>query len=352
MRLSTESATVKEPFLFTFSIEQLDRSKVMFFDIRPHQKGFFFKRLDKNVDDTFHHRKALFTYLVYALQPYDGPLRFDLTVKQTNDKRIELSTTGGRYNVKDIETTDLHETLSTPILHITSIPKQVPLVGEFHMRVSVDKSSVSARTPVYLKIHLEGIGAMPEPFDFTPKIEGAEIFTDDPHVTLRYSKDGVHYEATYLYALLSDRSFTVPAYRLQAWSYKKRKFYSLESTPLSVQVKTVPIRQLVDERNMPQSVFDMFEDTKEWLIYLLVFMSGYLSALLITKLRGRRRLSGASDIFAKEVRQAKDARALLTLLLHKDAQTYASFITDLEKAVYRGENIPFKQIKKEILRHG
>ena len=352
LTVSKREVFVREPFLVTFSVRQTDPTKVMFFDFRPLEEGrWFVKRLDKKVDDAYHRRKAVFTYLVYALRSGEAPLRFDLLVKRTNDERIALSTTGGRDNVKDVETSDTHEAVPARRLDVKPLPEPVPLVGDYRLRVRLDRRQTTAMSPVYLTIRLQGVGAMPGRLALLPEIDGVRVFDDEPVVRRRYDAEGVHYDATFSYALIAESDFVVPPIGLRGFSYEKRRLYTLRSPEMKVRVVAPPVSGLVDKQSRPESIYETIEALGRWGLYLLIFASGYLTAQLARRLGGVVRRRSGLDPFYREVRNAGDAKTLLNLLLRREDPALAPMIEDLEKAVYQGKKIDLKKIKKAVLDH-
>ena len=353
MEVSKTEAFVKEPIVLTFSVEQTDRSNVMFFDFKPLEEGRWKAiRLDKKIDDGYHHRKAVFTYLLFPLESGELTLRFDLLVKVTNDEAIARSTTGGRYNVRDVKTWDRHDAIPSRTFRIDSLPGRVDLVGDFTMKERLDRHEIEAFHPVYLTLELEGVG-YPPPEDPLPiRIDGVEIFADKPRISMRYDRDGAHYKGVWSYALVAERDFTIPALTLEAFSPRKRRRYTLHYDTRTVHVVRPARKELVDIATKPESAWESVEALKRWGIDLLIFLSGYLTAWLAGRARGLLTGWGERSDFARAVKEAKDAKALLALLSRTDPRRYAPWIEELERAVYKGGEVDLKRVRKEVLKHG
>jgi hypothetical protein len=171
-------------------------------------------------------------------------------------------------------------------------------------------------------------------------------------VKVRYDEAGAHYEATFAYALMSERDFTVPPVRIAAFSYTKKRRYELTTRPMRVTVVPVPASTLVDKETSPESVYETIASLKRWGQDLFIFACGFVSALLFVRVRKMWAARGGGDAFRKAVRRAKDAKTLLNLLIRTDPQRYAAFIDELEACVYRGAPCEFEKIRKEVLRVG
>ncbi len=352
MEVSKTEAYVKEPIVLTFSVEQTDRSQVMFFDFKPLEEGKWRAiRLDKKIDDAYHHRKAVFTYLLFPLKSGELRLRFDLLVKRTNDEAIAQSTTGGRYNVRDVKTWDRHDAIASRVFHIDPLPGKFDLVGDFRLKERIDRHETEAFHPIYLTIELQGIGYPPREDPLPIHIDGVEIFADKPQVLLRYDKRGAHYRGVWTYALVADHDFTIPALRLKAFSPRTRKGYTLHADARRIRVIRPVRKELVDRVSKPESAWESVEALKRWGIDLLIFLSGFFTAWLTGRVRGLWKGRKEEDAFIKALKEAKDAKALLNLLVRTDPKRYGPWIEELEAAVYRGQRIDLKRIKKEVTRH-
>ncbi|WP_353662237.1 hypothetical protein [Hydrogenimonas sp. SS33] len=289
LTLDRHEAWVKAPIVLHFNVEQTDASKVMFFDFKPLEEGSFKAiRLDKKVDNAYHHRKAQFTYLLFGLKPGTVTLKFDLLVRRTNEATIAQSTTGGRYNVKDVETQDRHEPIPPETLRLKPLPAPVDLVGDFTLQSRVSAQTTRAGRPVYLTIRLKGVGYPPRKRLIRVEVPGVDMFEDTPKVSLRYGPKGALYDATYTYAIKADRDFLLPSLRLKAFSPAGGKLYELKSDEIAVQVlapekpRKAPPPEPKKERS---PATEWWPQVKSILFYGALFLIGYISGTLWLKIR-------------------------------------------------------------------
>ncbi len=351
LNLSKRAVFVKEPVLLTFKVRQTDPKQIIFFEFAPlNDKRLEIKLLQEERDENRQGNAVTFRYLLFAKEAGEIPVYYRFIVKRTSETRLRYNNTGEPVKAKAIDTTDTVETLPPTTLHVEPLPKAVPLMGDFKLDVTVDKKETQAFSPIYLTIRLRGVGALPEPLNLLPKIENVRLFADEPSIHTRYETDGVHYDATFSYALLGSSDFLIPLVKIEGFSYHRGELYSLESKPIHITVKPMETAALVDRKNSPESVYETIETLKRWGIYTLIFLCGYLSALLVARLRGLTKRATMEDRFRKEVKSAKDAKTLLRLLVRTDPTRYAPWIDDLEKAVYRGGSANIDAIKKAVMR--
>jgi len=352
LHLNKHTAFVNEPILLTFKVWQTDPKKIMFFEFAPveDKSTFELKLLRQKSNKSLNGTSVTFEYLIFPKKPGETLLNLFFLVKRTSEERLAVNNTGEPVKAKAIDTTDTREVIKPLKLKIKPLPKKVSLVGDYELKVSIDKNQTEVQSPVYLTLILKGVGAIPKNINLKPVIEDVRVFDDEPKESIHYEKDGVHYEGKFSYALLSEKDFKVPAIEIDGFSYTKNRVYKLKSSPLAISVKPVNLKALIDERDNPQSIYESFLKFRELFVYLLIFVSGYISAILVNSIQkiGYKRKEGNS--FKKEVKSAKDAKTLLKLLLREDSLHYRVWIEKLEIEVYQGGRSNLREIKKEILK--
>ncbi len=353
LHISKHSLYLKEPLLVSFDINQTDPSKVMFFDFSPRAgDAFFVQRLDKRVDEGYHARKERYLYLIYPLKSGEVTLDFDLLVRRGNDDLLTTAFTGGRYNVKAVETEDRHEEIPPQKIEVKALPVKADIVGTFTLERRIEKRKVHPFEPLYIDIEVRGTGYAPDIVNrsWLPKIEGVKLFADKPKVELRYTKRGIETKALFTYAVISQKDYLVPAIHLQAFDTGKGEPYTIEEPAVKIRVEPIESGSLTDLKTLPPPAKSPVEGLKNLLFSLFIFAAGWISALLAARLRGAFGKKGEKDEWKKMVKSTKDARSLLKLLVLKDAKRYEPWIERLEYALYKEEKIDLKAIKQEVLR--
>lgn len=219
------------------------------------------------------------------------------------------------------------------------------------MQERLDRHETEAFHPVYLTIELQGSGYPPRKDPLPIHIDGVEIFADEPQVSLRYDKSGAHYRRVWTYALVADHDFTIPALTLKAFSPGTGKRYTLHADARRIHVIRPVRKELVDRTTKPESAWESIEALKRWGIDLLIFLSGFFTAWLIGCVRGLWKGRKTESAFVKAVKESKDAKTLLNLLVRTDPKRYGPWIEELEAGIYRGKRIDLKRIKKEVIGH-
>jgi hypothetical protein len=355
LKLSTQRLYEQAPLIVTFDVEQTDHSSVMFFDFNIKEEGRFkVYRLDKTVEQSSHHDKERYTYLVFPLKAGKQALHFDLLVMRANDDILTSSYTGGRYNVKKVDTTDTHESIPSETVDVLPQPPGTVMSGNFKVSQKVDKTQTQAERPVYLTRHVSGTGYLPDMglLSKKPKIEGVRVFMDKPVIRQKQSPQGIEYDAVFRYALLSSKPFTIPSVSLKGFDPKTQKSYTTAAKGIAIGVSSVTPQNLVDRTDEPKPIVSPAETFRGFGTGLLIFAGGYLSALLVGRLGGFRRKRRPAGAWEHAVKGAADAKALLRLLIARDAAKYAEWIDVLEHAVYAGKPADLNRIKKAVISLG
>ncbi|WP_456452075.1 hypothetical protein [Hydrogenimonas sp.] len=352
LRLNKAKAYVGESVVLSMKVWQTDPASILFFEFAPQKSDAYSVRLlEERTEESVAGTTATFRYLLFPKRPGEVRVNFRFVVKRTTEARLRHNNTGEPVKAKAIDTTDTAEPLPARTLRVLVLPKEVALVGDYRLEAKLDHTSTRALSPVYLTLRLRGVGGEPPAgLDPLPKMEGVKVFADEPVVKVRYDEEGVHYDATFSYALLAEKDFLVPPVALEAFSCTRGELYTLKTRPMKVAVAPAELSTLVDKETRPESIYEIVESLKRWGLYLFIFACGFVSALLVERLRKRIHRKRGNDAFKKEVKHAKEAKALLKLLVRTDPHRYAPFIDDLENAVYKGEKVDVARMKKEVLR--
>ena len=353
LQVNKNTAFVNEPILLTFKVWQKNlKKKLIFFEFTPIENRLVYisKMLKEDVIKEAGRQINIFQYLIFPKKAGKIVINFDFWIKTISKERLSDSNMGDFMRTKAIETIDKKIEVKPLNLDIKPLPKKVSLVGDYELKVSIDKNQTEVQSPIYLTLILKGVGVLPKNINLKPDVENVRVFDDEPKVSIQYEKDGVHYEGEFSYALLSEKDFKIPEIKIEGFSYTKNRVYQLKSSPLSISVKEPKLNSLIDERDNPKSIYESFSNIREWFVYILIFASGYISAILVSSIRkfGYKRKEGNN--FKKEVKSAKDAKTLLKLLLKEDSLRCRVWIGKLEIEVYQGGKSNLKEIKKEILK--
>ena len=339
---------VKEAVAITFKAKQTDSSDVMFFFLQPKEspdyKITLLKKSSKELD--YHKKEATFEYLLFPLKSGNIEVQFDFVIKVASDTAVAQVYEGGRDNVKWIETDNTKVSLQPLRLHVKKLQHRVDLVGDFTLSSKIDRKSANAYDNINLTYTLQGIGYDGIKVEPLANIKGVEIFKDSIKQKNSATKDGYKIQREFNYALISEKSFTIPSKKIVCYSPKKAKYYSLQTKKYNINIKPLEKSKLIDKRDFPKSTSSYTESMKHFFIYLLIFIAGYISAKVKLPLPKR-----ATQNY-KDIKESKDAKELLYIIMHTyQDKELERFYAPLEDIVYDTKSAKdFQKIKKEIIK--
>lgn len=351
LRANKTTAYIKEAVEINFVAKQKDHTNVMFFFLEPQPSDDYeIKLLNKKTTElSYHNFTTTFTYILFPLKAKKLSVNFNFTIKEASDDAVAQVYTGSRDNVKWIETEDTKINIKPLTIYAKALEKPVDLVGDFTLHAKINKTTINQYESVNLLYTLQGKGYKDKNFTILKEIDGVTIFSEINDAFSKLTKFGYAIKRDFIYALSAQKSFTIPKVTLQAYSPTKREYYTLVTPKYNIKVEKIDTSTLLDDEESPHNdPWIKIEVLKQFLIYILIFFSGYISALYLPqswKFPTKQR--EYDDIYS-----AKKPKELLTTL----TKNYANLaledeIHQLETLVYKKDaNVNFKKIKSDILK--
>ena len=350
--LTTDKTTLyeKEAFVVTFIAQQKDSSDNMMFLLQPKQSDdYTIELLNKTIDDSkYHTTKTTFSYLVFGLKPKDISIDFDFTVQTASDKAVAHSYVDDHDDSIAIQTQNTKIKVKPLHIKIKKLEHDVDLVGDFHLTEKIDKSSLNQYDSLNIIYTLSGKGYKKSQLQLLNNIDGVSMFSEINTIYKKASKRGYAIKQDYIYALSAKKDFTIPAVSLKAFSPRNRQYYTLTTKSHAIHVTKIDTTKLLDKEEFPaQKSYINSAQLKQFFIYLIIFISGYMTA----RLQPWSFQKKASSIELDAVKQSNTPKRLLDTLLHQHLQNkFSHEIELLEEIVYNDANHNFKSIKKKILK--
>lgn len=339
---------VKEPILLTLDLNQTNHDVVMLFSFDINQsEDYTFQRLDIQKTENYHDAKIHYVYLIYPLKSGDIHITFDLVKKVTTDESLAYSFSGDRDNVKKLVTTDTHVNLPPLEIRVKPLPEGTVFVGDFTLTYDIKKHQANAYEPLPFQVNIKGKGYPPLVETLLPKEGNFTRFTEKPIVKSVSTKQGTQSTVTYPMALSHDQSFTLSPIVLKAFDPKTKKSYTLDIPSQQFDIEQADTRHLVDTVDAP----DIAKEDWSWLStllgYVVAFFAGYITAL---SWRWKKKKSQKEDHpLVQKIRNCKDEKALLQVLIAADNTHFTSSIEKLESSLYGNGKINLNKVKQDAL---
>ncbi len=337
---------VKEPVMLTLDLNQTNHDVVMLFnfDIKKSE-DYTFQRLDIRKTEHYHDAKIHYVYLIYPLRSGDINITFDLIKKVTTDESLAYSFSGDRDNVKKLVTKDTPFDLPPLQLRVKPLPEGTVLVGNFALTYEIKKNQAKAYEPLPFQVSIKGKGYPPLVETLLPKEGNFTRFTEKPIVKSVATKGGTQSTVTYPMALSHDQSFILPPIVLKAFDPKTDKGYILDIPSQHFDIEPVESHDLVDTVDAPEAAKEEWSWLSTLLGYIVAFIAGYISALS-WRWTKKKRQKGHHPLVEK-IRNCKDEKALLQVLIAADNRHFSSSIEKLEDSLYGNGKINLNKVKQE-----
>jgi len=340
----------KEAVLITFDAWQKNHTDNMMFLLKA-QKNTAYKifLLNKKIDDQkYHDNHTTYTYILFPLQAGLLSVGFDFTIQTASDKAVAQSYIDGHDDSVAIQTIDTHIALAPLEIQVENFNRKVDLVGDFTLTSNISKRKINQYESANIIYTLKGKGYKDNSLKLLKPLQGVTLFSEINNVYSKLTKTGYEMQREYIYALSAKKSFTIPKVSLQAYSPTKHRYYMLEIPPYSIEVKAIDTTTLLDKNESPQNKpFIDFERFKQFLIYLIVFIIGYITALNTPKkIRKKLRFEDNDPLL-----KAKKPKELLYMLTSQyELQEMQEELRLLEDIVYNNnKQINFQKLKKQII---
>ncbi|WP_193110393.1 BatD family protein [Sulfurimonas paralvinellae] len=344
-----KEAVVKEAIEVTLIAHQKNKSKVMFFFATP-KKSNDYKAvlLTKEIQDhSYHNTSAVFKYIIFPLKAKKIHIDFDFTIKTATDKGIAFAYVEDHDDSKRIAMEVSHVKIKPLDIRVKKLKHPVDLIGDFKLNSTIDKQSINQYENVNLHYTLLGTGYN-DKVTLLKNLKDVNLFSDINNAYIKLTPEGYKIKREYIYALSAKKDFTIPAVTLHAYSPKTEKYYTLTAAQHHIKVTKIDTSKLLDNEEYPQTKeLINFDALKQFLIYLIIFITGYLSA----QFQSFSFKKDADSTELQEIKKAQTAKELLFILvnIHKEQQ-FSHEVKMLEEIVYNNAAHNFNKIKTTIIK--
>ena len=344
------SAYTKEAVIITFKTEQKDYTDNMMFSLKAEPNSDYkIILLNKEVDDKRkHHASATFSYLLFGLREKEISVHFDFIIRTASDAAVTHSFVDDHDDSIATQTHDTHITVKPLKLLIKKLAHTVDLVGDFTLDTKMSEKNINQYESVNIVYTLQGKGYEEQTFQPISSIYGVTIFSEVNDLSKKNTKKGYAIKREYIYAMSAKSDFIIPELELKAYSPTQEKYYTLKSPKQTIHVNAIKTAKLLDNEEYPiQDRAIDIESIKNYFIYLMIFLSGYITAKIQIPLLRKRRESKEYNLF----KQASTPKALLFTIITLDKEhIFTKEVQLLEDILYKNIEHNFKSIKKKLLK--
>ena len=238
---------------------------------------------------------------------------------------------------------------------VDPLPQNLELFGDFTISATVDKHTVYANKPINLTIHVSGKGNIDDVQKFDINIPNAVVYADKPKIKSGIINGKYGGDFFQKIAIVSDSNYTIPAISLRFFDKTNNNVKTISTKPIQISVIGSSSKGTLQEpkietatgvkslsQNTPKVITKIVKKEQnpftKWLFMLFGLILGVALTLAWLKLKkpNQKRENG----IIKEIKKAKDDRALFELLLPyaNESKVVANALKELEENLYRGKN--------------
>lgn len=345
-----KSIHIKEPLIITFRAKQKDHNDNMFFSFHILKSpDYEVKLLHKTTKDNgYHNSTATFEYILFPLQTKTLHINFDFVIRTASDQAVKQSYVDDHDDSVGIRTNNTKIVLKPLIIKVKKLDKKVDLVGDFTLNSTIDATQIDQYGAVNLHYTLKGTGYKEPTLNLlNEKIKDVTVFSKVKDNYSKLTKKGYIINTEYIYALSAKNNFTIPALSLEVYSPTKHNYYTLHTKAYAIEVKKIETTKLIDKIEAPKADnFLNIEALKEFFIYLLIFVSGFLAA----KLSQKEFTTKSKKVQFEDIKNTKSAKELLSvLIMNYQDRGLKEYISKLEMALNEKQPLKLSKMKKDII---
>jgi len=285
LKSNKKSVTVGEPFVLTLYLTLLNTSGVRQVGnyVEPSSSDIVLKALGKQKQYT-KSNQTIIEKSYSAIATKEGNISISPATAQLGISDGRQRSFFANLNLRWIEVSSNRLTIE-----VVKQEQESDLLGEFHLKYTLDKKKVKANTPVNLTVTIEGKGDL-ETFEF-PKyeIDGVTIYSDDAKVVSQKVGNDIVSRYSKSFVFISDSSFEIPKRAITAYNPNSKKISTLSIPSYHIEVEQakkeiVPAGVASSTPNNPipkQEVKVKIERVVAWWMLVLAFILGMLAMLLI-----------------------------------------------------------------------
>ncbi len=302
----------------------------------PKFKGFWIKKESK--PKRINNANFVFTTIVYTLAPQRvGKLNIQKAHMRIASRTARTNSWG------DWSPTVKWKTYFSNGLdvNIKPLPNGVDLVGDFSIKVKVDKKEVDANEAINITIEISGLGNLEDVKSFKPYIDGVSVF--DEKMEIKDTK------LTQKIALISEKDFSVPTFTLKYFDSKTKEIKIISTKKIDIKVKNSrPKEELIVKREDSKKIVQENNETIELdkITLIITFIIGLISGILLMLLKSFRKSKKQNGISIKDPKML-----LMKLLPYKDDNEVKKIVGILENNIYANKKEEYdKKVLKEVLK--
>ncbi len=347
LNISSKTPYVKEPVTIEMNIRQTSRNGVLDFEFSPIKNESFdllFLGVE-NLQDKNGSTFIKYKYVLFALKEGEVEVGFNFIIKSATKEEVKEAAIGARNVLRVVNTKNTKIKLDSLKLSVKKLPQDVKIVGKYELKADFGTVDVERFSQLNVTYTLLGEGYPPSFSPFANGIGGVDLFEEKESFD-----DKLFHKRVYSYAILADKNFTIPKVFIRAFDPVNNRAYNLVVKERNITVKDLVAQDILDKSDTFDKDID-FDEYKSFFAYFLWFLSGFFAALFLPTLKRRFfKPNREKSAFIQRVKDTKDFKSLLKIVILEDQKLYKKEIERIERCIYEAGKDSLSEIKKSILK--
>jgi len=263
-------------------------------------------------------------------------------------KTVKSGYGGGFYITTPTDTTAVYSNKID--LNVQSLPKNINLIGDFTIESTIDKDVINQGDAVSYKLYIQGRGNIDDLDEVKLDIPNTTIY-DNPSKK-EYNIENNRYGGTYTktYSIIGKDDLTIPSIEIQYFDKKTSDIKTIKTKEYSIKVNSKNVKEVkLEILDTPKKIISpkintqivTTTDNEKIFYFILGLLNGMIFLGLIVFWKKRTKKVKETPLL-NSIKKAKTPEELFKILL-----VYINIDEELDKIIYKLENLSLSEYKKE-----
>lgn len=224
-------------------------------------------------------------------------------------------------------------------INVKALPQDVKIIGDFRIKVSVDKQKLNINEAVNIILEVVGKGNLEDIKSFKPQIPGVSVFDEDISIEGSVLKQKMTF--------ISDKDFTIPPFSLKYFDLDTKEIKVISTKAIDIDViNEIKEQELVVKREEKAVVPQTQKEEKiSVAIAIGIFLIGLLSGIGLMLIKTFKKSKKVEKLDLKN-----EKVLLMKLLPYKDDKEVQDIIDTIEANLYSSKKVNLdKKILKKLV---
>jgi len=230
-------------------------------------------------------------------------------------------------------------------IDVKPLPKGVKLYGDYGLKIKIDKKRIKANEPVNITITIKGVGNIDDIDEFKVDIKNTTTYKDKPVKKVDLKDNNLKSTFIQKFAIIGDRDFTIPPFKIKFFNGKKIKIKSTKS----IKIKVTPnpkkeqsyIITPIKEKIEPKVIIKNSSNWEKFIFILVGFLLAITLFLIFYLIKNRFLTNNTKETdYVKLIKKTKSDKELLDKLIPfvGKSKEIDLVVSKLEENIYKSSN--------------